>query len=698
MFVFEGKCRLITPGQTVRFMFHIDHQAGQLRIQIDELEPYSKSFAQWAELFKDFFPFPAPRGLLSALAEAQPGQATGAVAVLANLAGIGPGLQGKLDLRTDALGVSSILQSKSCEKADFSPQGKTVVDLHDTDFSGVRFVDTDFSSAILLGVNFSGCRFERCTFARGQLSGRQLTGADFSNQELQNLDLSGAKLDRAKLDGAGISRCNLRGASLRNASISRTRFMSSNLTLTAFDGTTGTLPMFVDCDLTFASLRGVVLAKPVFSASQLVSVEAKGASLADARFGCLTLEDAVERVVLKTSVGANPIDTPATIHQADFSGTTLNNARFDGARITESKFDAAKMQKAILGGTTLITVSFKDTELSGADFGARKVEYVGAHRMREPVPVATFQNVDFDNANLHATNFCGALLTGKIRHARQPRRDTSKTERMCLAGATFRSGLLGVDWSYVDAGSATITLDLPAGVEIKDFKARQAILPVVEFAGLRLPGADFSYAELREMHFGDCDLADAKFGRAVLESADFTGANLQGADFSHASLLAANFSDAWMWEATLDGAVLTEANFSSAMLAQVNFHGISDGRLSAVTFSGACLVSASFKNIKAPRSGNKQTTFSSACMAGADFSGAALTDVVLTKAQLSARKGTIAISHPVRSGDLELEYEATKLESGSTGQQTICPDGKSGACTLERLRAHAVPATWSRAK
>jgi len=193
MFVFEGKCRLITPGQTVRFMFHVDHKAGQLRIQIDEREPDTHSFAAWAELFKGLFPFPAPRGLLSMLAEAPQEPEPGNIALLANLAGIGSGLQGKLDLRTDAWGVSSILQSKSCEKADFSPQGKTVIDLRDTDFSGVRFVDTDFSQAILSGVNFSRCSFENCTFARTQLSLLRLIGADLTRQPLRNLDLSGAK-------------------------------------------------------------------------------------------------------------------------------------------------------------------------------------------------------------------------------------------------------------------------------------------------------------------------------------------------------------------------------------------------------------------------------------------------------------------------------------------------------------------------
>jgi len=696
MFVFEGKCRLITPGQTVRFMFHVDHKAGQLRIQIDEREPDTHSFAAWAELFKGLFPFPAPRGLLSMLAEAPQEPEPGNIALLANLAGIGSGLQGKLDLRTDAWGVSSILQSKSCEKADFSPQGKTVIDLRDTDFSGVRFVDTDFSEAILSGVNFSRCSFENCTFARTQLSLLRLIGADLTRQPLRNLDLSGAKLDEAKLDGNYVMGCKLQGVSLRKASLNRTQFMSSNMTYTTLDGATGTLPLFGDCDLAFASLKQVKFAKPVFSGSQLVSIEAADASLADARFGRVTLEDLTERLVLKAGAGSNPIDNPAAIHLADFSGATLTGARFDGAGITQSKFDGARMQKAILGGARMRWVSFKDAELEGADFGAREAEYVQGHRMRDPVPVASFEDVDFDNANLHATNFRDAILIGKVRHTRLPRRDTSKAQRMCLAGARFRSGLLGLDWSHVDASGATIALDLPAGVEIKNFKARQAILPQVDFAGLRLPNADFEAADLRNMRFGNCELRDARFNKAILEAADFTGANLEGADFSHASLMNANFSGAWMWSSKFNGAVLTEANFSSAMLAEVDFKSIGDNRLSYVNFSGACLVSATFTNIKAPRSGNKQTNFSSACLAGADFVGASLMDVVLTRAQISSRSGTITALHRLRPEGKEFDYTATKLDPQNTGLHTTCPDGKGGPCSLEQLRAVPIPAQWSK--
>jgi len=687
-FLFEGKCSLISPGKTTRFMFHIDHTAKQLRVQIDDREPDTRSFEAWMALFKGMIA--APKGLLAALVE--PAQEN--VAVLASLAGVGPGLLNKVDLRRDADGVTAILGSKRCDKSDFSAQGKTVVDFSGIDFSGVSFVETDFSQARLAGTILSNCSFERCTFGRRQLSMSRLNGADFTRQELQDLDLSGANLDGAKFDGSSVQGCNLANASLSNASVHRARFQSTNLSYAKLNGMQGTATLFLDCNFAFASLKNVALARPVFSGSQLVSIDATEASLIDARFGRLTAEDLFEHIRPRAGLRGNPLDNAAAINLANFSKAILSRARFDGVRITESQFHDAKMDKTILSGSTLYWTSFKDADLAGADFSARDAEYLNGVFQRDPSPVASFDNVDLDHANLQGSNFRGAMLSGKVKHARLPQRDTSKAVFMCLAGATFRSALLGKDWSYIDASGATIELDLPSDTDVIGFKARQSILPMMDFAGLRLPDANFEAAQLRNMRFGNCQLEGVKFGKALLEGADFTGANLQDADFSHATLMHANFASTWMWGATFSGTVLTGANFASAMLAEVNFKGISDGQLSYVNFSGACLVSASFSNIKAPSSGDRRTNFSSACLAGADFAGASLKDVVLTSAQLAAQAGTITVVHRLKPEGKELSYERTALDPSITGPNTTCPDGKGGTCSIKQLHHFAVPKRW----
>ncbi|MFC5742384.1 pentapeptide repeat-containing protein [Dyella tabacisoli] len=695
MFIFEGKLSLFIGDAHLRFMFHVDKDAKRMRIQLDEREPDTRSFEEWAAFFQGFIPipFPAPRGLLSALTGAQNEPEPERVALLARLAGIDTQQRNKFEMRTDAHGVSSIRESKRCEKADFGPQGKTVIDLNDTDFTGVHFIDTDFSKALLVGVNFTDCTFERCTFGSWQLYAGRMIRANLSKQSLVNMNLSDIKLDGAKLDGATIRDCNLAGASLKQASLNRTWLSGSNLIYAQLDGVEGTATIFHDCSFTYASLKNARLTRPAFGGSKFVVSNAQNASLVNARFGALTMEEVLQVIGLQSSANAG-LDQPASIHQVDFSGATLTDARFDGVRISDSTFDAAKMDKAIFGGTTLKLVSFKDTELAGADFSAREAEYEGGQRMRAPVPVASFDEVNFDNADLQGTNFRNAVLAGKVKHARTPRRDTSRKERMHLAGAKFASSLLGTDWSYVDASGATITLDRPSSGAFENFKAKEAILPIVDFAGLKLINADFESADLRSMRFGSCNLENAKFSKAILEAADFTGAHLPSANFANATLMNANFSDAWMWEAIFNGAVLTEANFSSAMLAEVDFKGISDGRLSNVNFSGACLVSATFTNIKAPRSGNKQTNFSSACLAGADFVGASLMDVVLTRAQLSAKRGSINVVHRLYPDGKTFDYDPTKLDARSTGPQTTCPDGRGGTCTTEQLHAFPVSARW----
>ncbi|WP_266168885.1 pentapeptide repeat-containing protein [Dyella subtropica] len=695
MFIFEGKFSVFLADVHLRFMFHVDKDAKRLRIQVDEREPDTRSFEEWATFFKSIvpIPFPAPRGLLSALAGAQDELEPERVALLAQLAGVKLQQRDRYYTDTVAPGVSDIRESKRCEKADFGPQGRTVIDLSNTDFTGVHFIDTNFSKAILTGVDFTDCTFERCTFGSRQLPSARMIRANFTKQSLVDMDLSGIKLEGAKLNGANIRGCNLSGASLKQASIDRAWLSGLNLTYAELDGMEGTATVFHDCNFAFATLKNAKLTRPAFGGSQLVSINAQNASLVNARFAALTLEEIFQVIDLQSSANGGPYE-PATIHLADFSGATLTDARFDGVRISESTFAAAKLGKAIFGGTALRLVSFKDTELAGADFSAREAEYEKGQRMREPVPVASFEQVDFDNANLQGTNFRNAVLAGKVRHARTPRRDTSKKERMHLAGAKFTSSLLGTDWSYVDASGATIALDRPGDGTFKNFKAKEAILPIVDFAGLALIDADFESADLRSMRFGNCNLENAKFGRAILEAADFTGAHLQSANFANAILMNANFSHAWMWDATFNGAVLTEANFSSAMLAEVDFKGISDGKLSNVNFSGACLVSATFTNIKAPRSGNKQTNFSSACLAGADFVGASLMDVVLTRAQLSSKKGSIEAVHRLYPDGKTFDYDPTKLDARSTGPQTTCPDGRGGTCTTEQLHAIPVLARW----
>jgi len=277
--------------------------------------------------------------------------------------------------------------------------------------------------------------------------------------------------------------------------------------------------------------------------------------------------------------------------------------------------------------------------------------------------------------------------------ARAPRLGKGIERRTRFVGAELKSSLLGSDWSFIDATDAVVVLDTT--FDQAPFKAVEAILPGITFAGHTLFEADFTGAQLRDARFARCVLRFANFTRAILPGADFTGANLEGANFSSADLRAGVLARAWVFSAQFGDAMLAQANFSSAMLAQVDFTGIKDRNLGGVSFAGACLVSALFNDVGVPRNGLARTTFSGACLAGADFTDAALTDVILSGAQLSAGDGVIDVEHPQRPRPRRFNYTMTKLSPDVTDTDTTCPDGRGGRCTLEQLRFVPVPARWT---
>lgn len=496
-------------------------------------------------------------------------------------------------------GVSEMMLTRRCERADFTPFLGHVVDLTEADLSGVVFGEVDFTPAVLTRTKFAYATINRCRFGPTQLAGLDLSHAQLAGADLRGFDLTGtifdgAVLTDAKLGGATLERASFRGARL--------------------DGT---------------DLQGANAARAVFD-------EVRG-------------------------IGTR------------FVGATLANATFVGAKLGQAAF----------AGAVLTDVSFKDATLAQADFSAQA----------DGTPAANLSGVDFDNADLQAADFSATTLTDCKVPRRLPRLGRGVDRRTRFVGATLDGRLLGSDWSYIDATDANITLD--ASIDGAPFRAVEAILPKIGFAGHDLVEADFTRAQLQETRFGNCILRDAKFHRASLQGADFTGANLEGAYFNYANLRSCVFAQAWMLDVKFEHSVLARTNFSSAMLAEANFTGIQGRSLAGVNFARACLVSADFRDVEAPRDETTRTTFSAACLAGADFSDATLGDVILTGAQLSAGNGCIVVTHPRRTSETRFEYEPTKVPPGATGPDTTCPDGRRGQCSPARLTSKPVPDRWS---
>lgn len=507
------------------------------------------------------------------------------------------------------------------------------------------------SPLIALGVSEMQ-RTRRCD--TGDFSPYAGRPVDFSDADLSGVtfgavDLRQVVLARTRFSHASLGRCRfgphqLAGLDLSHASLVDADLQGFDLTGTRLDG----------ADLTGANLSGATLERANLTGAQLNGTDFSDAKAAGAVFD-----------------GARGIGT-------QFRNATLTHASFAGARLGRPMF----------AGATLTGVSFRDAVLAGADFTARE---------RAPgddvAAAADFDGVDFDNADLRSASFNGAVLTGCVVPRRPLRFGRSTGERTRFVGATLDARLLGIDWSYIDATDATILTD--PSLELPALKAVDAILPKVGLAGLNLAGADFTSAKLHEARFGRCALQDARFDQAELPGADFTGANLEGANFTSADLRSCVFAQAWLFNVTFTRTVLLDTNFSSAMLAQSNFSAIQGRSLAGVNFARACLVSADFHDVDAPRAGSTRTTFSGACLAGADFSNASLFDVILTDAQLSPAGDEITVVHPARPNGRRFRYQATILSPDITGEDTLCPDGRGGACSTERLTSRPVPERWS---
>lgn len=489
-------------------------------------------------------------------------------------------------------------------------------------------------------------------------STRRCDSAEFSPVGGVQVDLSGADLSGVVFGAVDFSPANLTGTLFAYATLGQARFGKTQLTGRNLE----------HASLIGADLRNMDLTGTVFDNAQMTNARLANATLTNAKFRKTQIDGADFYCANATGASFDG----ATGIQPIFLGTTLTTATFVGARLGNAAFS----------GGTLDRTSFKDALLAGASFCARS----------DGTAVARLTSVDFENTDLRSADFTGVTLNTGSPPARAPRFGGSLETRTRFVRATVAAKLIGNNWSYIDATGATFTID--ASIDGNKLTAVHAILPKMSFAGRKLPEADFTSADLRQARFGECALKDAKFGQAVLEGADFTSANLEGADFTSANLVSSVFAKAWLSGAKFERSVLAGTNYSSAMLAQVSFTGIQGRSLSGVNFAGACLVSADFKDVAAPRAGSTQTNFSTACLAGADFTGATLSDVILTGAQLSSRAGELKVVHPVRAAGKVFSYDKTKLLPRATGPDTTCPDGGGGMCTDERLFSRAVPAEW----
>lgn len=486
--------------------------------------------------------------------------------------------------------------------------------------------------------------YDNVNFSRVADTPVELAGVDLSGLKFNNVDFSEATLARTRFSGARFENC---------------RFGQRQLERGLLDGAT-----FIRQNLRHHNLEAATLTGAAFIDVELFSCRMSGADCRDL---------AVESVRF---IGCD-------CSRVSFQGMTGSSVLFERTGLTGARFDGAKVEGWAFPQATLRGTSFKQAALIDASFAASEGR----------LPPFAIEDIDLDDTDLSGADFSGVDLAGQVRFARAPRFGASVQQRTRLVGARLPLSFLGKDCSFVDARDAIFVNDLDPAHDMEGFRAREAVLPGIEFAGLRLEEADFTGADLTAARFGNAQLSDADFSTAVLEGADFTGANLDEAAFADATLAGANFTSAWLLQATFDNTVLDRTNFSSAMLASTNFGKLHGLTAAGVNFSNACLAQAEFRGVTFARAGSQQTSFAGACLAGADFSGASLTDVVLTNAQFASEPGELTVNLPGRF-PLAIDYRATLIEPGSTGPQTVCPDGGSGPCSLPRLQFRPVRPVW----
>lgn len=473
------------------------------------------------------------------------------------------------------------------------------------------------------------------------LSQSDYSGMRFGKASFREANLAGTKFAKATFDGGSFSKVDLTGADFSGAVLHAT---------------------FEDCTGSNTSFKGAVLAKTRIQAT-----------LTNATFS--------------GALGA-----------ADFAGSTLTRCDFTDAVIPGTSFSGATLRggtyKAVLSlaafpGATLDGVSFAGANLAGATF-------TGA----QP---ATFSNdVDFGGAEVQQADFSNTTFTAGRVKASRPRFGTTAGTRTKLAGATIDTALLGNDWSYLDCAGATLQFDAGFGVGLK---ANFAILDRCNFSAKKLYKAEFKSASLHGAGFGNCDLDTAQFQQAVLgtsssgiTAADFTGSQLTLADFTDADLTGVSFASTNLQQAKFTNSLLMQTDFTNAYAPQVDFENIRDRQMQGVSFAGACLVNALFKETTISAASGKPPSFAGALLMGTQFKGASLADAVLTNAKLSKVAGKLEVTLKPLPGEVadtdELSYGATDLPPSITGSATKCPDGSSGPCTVPSLTT-SVPTEWT---
>lgn len=452
---------------------------------------------------------------------------------------------------------------------------------------------------------------------------------------------------------------NLRYVFFGGQDLSRTSFLTSDLSLAVLSGAT----------LTAATMDQTTLHHTDFSGADISTVSFSGATGDSANF---------EGVVLVRGSTSNP-DHPAL---ASLDGATLTKANFKGAKQVDSpggfavgpRFSSATLTDADFTNADLTGVTATGATLDGATFTAAKFcfgqldgsSFKGMSMDQADFSNAQVQRCDFEGAQLVGANFAGAQITdSSFKQAILTNADLSTvlpdTGTIDITGATLiATNLNGLDLTKFVIDKDTIFIK----AQMKKVLLTGHTLDSVDFFFADLDGANLDSTSLIKTNFASADLSNISalaggqgvpFSAANLANAKLANAKLKGARFGAVdSTPAAVLSNTWMPNADLTSANLNaaemsgvqwygpnakaDANLQEASLTRANLStmNLSQSRLSGVDLSFSNLVNTNLSGATLnPTQQGRAASLAFASLQGTNFTDAKLASANLTNAAVA---------------------------------------------------------------
>jgi uncharacterized protein YjbI with pentapeptide repeats len=243
-------------------------------------------------------------------------------------------------------------------------------------------------------------------------------------------------------------------------------------------------------------------------------------------------------------LAADPLWRPKDARGAKFAKAVLPNAKWAGADMRGAELILANLREADLSGANL-----KSARAAGADF--RGARFVGATMRRLSADGADFSTADLTRACAHAANLAGADFTSA------DLREADLSMGIFVQANLRGAQLIGTNLSQANLSRANVEEAELIGVKLDGAQLEHVILSAaanvsgVSFQrttlhhcgleGMRLPGADFSRADLTGSYLTGSFIPHGDFRGAILRETGLAEIDWEGADLRDADLRGCSF-------------------------------------------------------------------------------------------------------------------------------------------------------------